>query len=119
MEGWRRDMYFDDTGLPWVLPSPNIPTLDSAIVFSGPVHVEGTNVSEGRGTTRPFELVGAPWIEAEKFAGALTRVAFPACISARRCSNRRFRSMRASPVAAVRSTCSIAPPSSPSSPVLH
>jgi uncharacterized protein YbbC (DUF1343 family) len=71
MEGWSRDMYHDQTGLPWVMPSPNIPTLDSAIVFPGTVHIEGTNASEGRGTTRPFELVGAPWIEAERFAAAL------------------------------------------------
>ncbi len=71
MQGWAREMYFDNTGLPWVMPSPNIPTLDSAIVFPGTVHIEGTNASEGRGTTRPFELVGAPWIKAEKFAAAL------------------------------------------------
>ena len=62
MEGWRRDMYFDDTGLPWVLPSPNIPTADTAVVYPGAVMFEGTLVSEGRGTTRPFELVGAPYI---------------------------------------------------------
>lgn len=77
MEGWRRRMYWDDTRLPWVMPSPNIPTLDSAIVFSGPVHIEGTNVSEGRGTTRPFELVGAPWIKAEKLAATLNARALP------------------------------------------
>jgi uncharacterized protein YbbC (DUF1343 family) len=71
MDGWRRSMYWDETGLPWVLPSPNIPTLDSAIVFPGTVHVEGTTASEGRGTTRPFELVGAPWVKAERFAAAL------------------------------------------------
>ena len=68
MRGWRRDMYADDTGLPWVMPSPNIPTLDSAIVYPGTVLFEGTLLSEGRGTTRPFELVGAPWIDAERFA---------------------------------------------------
>ena len=71
MEGWRREMYFDDTGLPWVLPSPNIPTLDTAIVYPGAVLFEGTLVSEGRGTTRPFELIGAPWIDADRFADAL------------------------------------------------
>jgi uncharacterized protein YbbC (DUF1343 family) len=71
MKGWSRKMYSDDTGLPWVMPSPNIPTLDSAIVFPGTVHVEGTIASEGRGTTRPFELVGAPWVKAERFAAAL------------------------------------------------
>ena len=63
MGGWQRSMYFDTTGLPWVLPSPNIPTLDSAIVYPGTVLLEGTNISEGRGTTRPFEIVGAPWID--------------------------------------------------------
>lgn len=71
MSGWQREMYWEDTGLPWVMPSPNIPTPDSAVVFPGTVHVEGTNASEGRGTTRPFELVGAPWVKAERFAGAL------------------------------------------------
>jgi uncharacterized protein YbbC (DUF1343 family) len=71
MAGWQRHMFWDDTGLPWVMPSPNIPTLDSAIAFPGTVHIEGTNASEGRGTTRPFELVGAPWIRAEAFAAAL------------------------------------------------
>jgi uncharacterized protein YbbC (DUF1343 family) len=77
MTGWRRAMYWDDTGLPWVLPSPNIPTLDSAVVFPGSVHLEGTNASEGRGTTRPFELVGAPWVRAEPFAAALNARQFP------------------------------------------
>ena len=68
MEGWRRDMYHDEAQAPWVMPSPNIPTLDSACVYPGTVLFEGTNVSEGRGTTRPFELVGAPWVNAEQFA---------------------------------------------------
>jgi uncharacterized protein YbbC (DUF1343 family) len=77
MEGWRRSMYWDDTGLPWVMPSPNIPTLDTAIVFPGTVHVEGTTASEGRGTTRPFELVGAPWISAERFAARLNARGLP------------------------------------------
>src|SRR5215467_13029729 len=71
MDGWRRDMYFDATGLPWVMPSPNMPTLDTAIVYPGTVLFEGTNVSEGRGTTRPFEIVGAPWPIAERFAEQL------------------------------------------------
>ena len=71
MSGWRRGMYWNDTGLDWVMPSPNIPTLDSAFAFPGTVHIEGTNASEGRGTTRPFELVGAPWVRAERFAAAL------------------------------------------------
>jgi uncharacterized protein YbbC (DUF1343 family) len=77
MEGWRREMYFDATGVPWVLPSPNIPTLDSAIVYPGTVLFEGTNVSEGRGTTRPFELIGAPWVVGEHFADALNRLELP------------------------------------------
>ncbi|HUU36964.1 MAG TPA: DUF1343 domain-containing protein [Candidatus Desulfaltia sp.] len=63
MEGWRREMWFDETGLPWVIPSPNMPTPDTATVYPGQVCLEGTNVSEGRGTTRPFELFGAPWID--------------------------------------------------------
>jgi uncharacterized protein YbbC (DUF1343 family) len=68
MEGWTRSDYFDATGIPFVMPSPNIPTLDSAIVYPGTVLFEGTMASEARGTTRPFELVGAPWVDAEKFA---------------------------------------------------
>lgn len=63
MEGWRRRMWYEETGLPWVLPSPNIPTVDTAIVYPGSVLIEGTNVSEGRGTTRPFEIIGAPFID--------------------------------------------------------
>jgi uncharacterized protein YbbC (DUF1343 family) len=71
MDGWARSMYFDATRLPWVMPSPNMPTLDSAIVYPGTVMVEGTNLSEGRGTTRPFELVGAPWIRSGELAARL------------------------------------------------
>jgi uncharacterized protein YbbC (DUF1343 family) len=71
MEGWTRSAYADSTGLPWVMPSPNMPTLDTAIVYPGTVLFEGTMLSEGRGTTRPFELVGAPWIDAERFAGEM------------------------------------------------
>jgi uncharacterized protein YbbC (DUF1343 family) len=77
MEGWTRRTYWDATGLPWVMPSPNIPTLDSAIVYPGTVLFEGTMVSEGRGTTRPFELVGAPWIDAERFPDAMNALALP------------------------------------------
>ena len=68
MEGWARDMYWDETGLPWVMPSPNMPTLDTAIVYPGTVLFEGTMLSEGRGTTRPFELIGAPWLDGERLA---------------------------------------------------
>ena len=77
MSGWKRQMYWDETHLPWVMPSPNIPTLDSALAFPGTVQIEGTNASEGRGTTRPFELVGAPWIQAEAFAAALNKRELP------------------------------------------
>lgn len=77
MSGWRREMYFDATGLTWIMPSPNMPTLDTAIVYPGTVLFEGTNVSEGRGTTRPFELLGAPWVVAERFADAMNRLELP------------------------------------------
>jgi uncharacterized protein YbbC (DUF1343 family) len=73
MQGWTRDMYFDATGIPWVMPSPNMPTLDTAIVYPGTVLFEGTKLSEGRGTTRPFELVGAPWLDAEQLASRMNK----------------------------------------------
>ena len=74
MKNWERDMYFDECDVPWVLPSPNMPTLDTAIVYSGTCVFEGTNLSEGRGTTRPFELIGAPWIDAIALANELNSV---------------------------------------------
>ncbi|MEP7304586.1 MAG: DUF1343 domain-containing protein [Acidobacteriota bacterium] len=77
MTGWRREAYSDETGLPWVLPSPNIPTVDTAAVYPGSVLFEGTNVSEGRGTTKPFELVGAPWVVSESFTDAMNRLDLP------------------------------------------
>ena len=77
MERWRRSMYWDQTRLPWVMPSPNMPTLDTAIVFPGTVLFEGLTLSEGRGTTRPFELVGAPWIDADRFAKAMNELELP------------------------------------------
>jgi uncharacterized protein YbbC (DUF1343 family) len=77
MSGWRRRYWADETGLPWVMPSPNMPTLDSAIVYPGTVLFEGALLSEGRGTTRPFELVGAPWIDADRFAAAMNDLALP------------------------------------------
>jgi uncharacterized protein YbbC (DUF1343 family) len=77
LEGWRRGLYFDETGLPWIIPSPNLPTLDSAIVYPGAVLFEGTQLSEGRGTTRPFELVGAPWIDGERLADAMNARQLP------------------------------------------
>ena len=77
MDGWQRTMYYDETGLPWVMPSPNIPTPDTAIVYPGAVLFEGTRLSEGRGTTRPFELIGAPWIDGERLAGAMNERQLP------------------------------------------
>jgi uncharacterized protein YbbC (DUF1343 family) len=78
LNGWHREMYWDDTQLPWVMPSPNMPTLDTAVVYPGGVLFEGTQLSEGRGTTRPFELLGAPWIDAEPFAARLNALTIPA-----------------------------------------
>jgi uncharacterized protein YbbC (DUF1343 family) len=77
MEGWERQFWQDETDAPWVMPSPNIPTIDSTIVFPGTVHFEGTQLSEGRGTTRPFELIGAPYIVPEEYAAALNAIGFP------------------------------------------
>jgi len=73
MEGWSRELYFDDTEIPWIMPSPNMPTLDTAIVYPGTVLFEGTMVSEGRGTTRPFELIGAPWLDGTALAARLNQ----------------------------------------------
>ena len=77
MEGWVRTMWFDETGLPWVIPSPNMPTFDTATVYPGLVAIEGTNMSEGRGTTKPFELFGAPWIDGNALAARLNALALP------------------------------------------
>ena len=78
MEGWTRDMYYDETGLnTWVMPSPNMPTLTTSIVYTGTCVFEGTNVSEGRGTTRPFELIGAPWIEPMELSNKLNSLGLP------------------------------------------
>lgn len=77
MNGWKRGYWFDDTDAPWVMPSPNIPTVDSTIVFPGTVHFEGTQVSEGRGTTRPFELIGAPYIDPDDYSEALNALELP------------------------------------------
>jgi uncharacterized protein YbbC (DUF1343 family) len=74
MQGWSRDMYWDETGIPWVMPSPNMPTRDTAIVYPGTVLFEGTILSEGRGTTRPFELIGAPWLDSEALAARMNDV---------------------------------------------
>jgi uncharacterized protein YbbC (DUF1343 family) len=77
MRGWRRDDYFDACGLPWVLPSPNMPTPDTALVYPGMCLLEGTNISEGRGTTRPFEIFGAPFIDGYQLAERLAAEALP------------------------------------------
>jgi uncharacterized protein YbbC (DUF1343 family) len=77
MEGWRRAMRWEDTGLPWVAPSPNMPTPDTARVYPGGCLIEGTNLSEGRGTTRPFELIGAPFLDGRHLARALSRRRLP------------------------------------------
>jgi uncharacterized protein YbbC (DUF1343 family) len=79
MCGWRREMSYAATGLPWVLPSPNMPTVDTALVYPGMCLVEGTELSEGRGTTRPFELAGAPWLDPDRLASALHAFGLPGC----------------------------------------
>jgi uncharacterized protein YbbC (DUF1343 family) len=80
MEGWRRGMHAAEIGLPWVAPSPNMPTPATALVYPGGCLVEGTNLSEGRGTTRPFELVGAPWLDGEALARALGAEELPGAL---------------------------------------
>ncbi|MGQ9617684.1 MAG: exo-beta-N-acetylmuramidase NamZ family protein [Candidatus Aminicenantia bacterium] len=77
MKRWRREMWFDETSLPWVIPSPNMPTLDTATVYPGQVYLEGTNVSEGRGTTKPFEIFGAPWIDGFELTRKLNSLNLP------------------------------------------
>ena len=80
MKGWKRDMWFDSTGLPWVLPSPNMPTLDTATVYPGMCLLEGTNLSEGRGTTRPFEIFGAPFIDPDVMIRKLDSYRLPGAV---------------------------------------
>jgi uncharacterized protein YbbC (DUF1343 family) len=79
-EGWQRAIFFEDTGLPWVLPSPNMPTVDTAFVYPGQCLIEGTNLSEGRGTTRPFELCGAPWIDPGQLCQRLEEESLPGVV---------------------------------------
>ena len=79
MRGWRREMVFEDTGLPWIYPSPNMPTVDTARVYPGMCLVEATELSEGRGTCRPFEVAGAPGIDPETLAADLSRQNLPGC----------------------------------------
>jgi uncharacterized protein YbbC (DUF1343 family) len=80
MVGWQRKFWFDETDAPWVMPSPNMPTLDTATVFPGSVHFEGTQLSEGRGTTKPFELIGAPYIDPDAYAERLTALDLPGVV---------------------------------------
>ena len=77
MENWKRAMWFDQTGLPWIMPSPNMPTVETATVYPGLCLLEGTNISEGRGTTRPFEIFGAPFIDAEALCQELNKLKLP------------------------------------------
>ncbi len=77
MEGWKRGYWFDQTDLPWIQPSPNLPTLDTAVVYPGSVLLEGTCLSEGRGTTRPFEMIGAPYIHSRMYADYLNAMKLP------------------------------------------
>lgn len=77
LQGWKRQMEFPDTGLPWVMPSPNMPTMDTVRVYAGNCLFEGTNVSEGRGTTKPFEMVGAPWVRHEELCGVMNGLGLP------------------------------------------
>jgi beta-N-acetylhexosaminidase len=80
MENWERSDFCDETDAPWVLPSPNIPTVDTAIVFPATVYLEGTQVSEGRGTTKPFEILGAPYIDAKQLTESLNELQLPGVI---------------------------------------
>jgi uncharacterized protein YbbC (DUF1343 family) len=80
MQGWKRKFWFDNTHLPWVMPSPNMPTLDTAIVYPGMCLLEGTNISEGRGTTKPFEIFGAPFIEPDHLIKQLKELNLPGII---------------------------------------
>jgi uncharacterized protein YbbC (DUF1343 family) len=80
MQGWKRKMWFDETTLPWVMPSPNMPALDTAIVYPGMCLLEGTNLSEGRGTTRPFEISGAPFISPEVLVKKLETFKLPGVV---------------------------------------
>ncbi len=80
MRGWRRKMWFDETGLPWIAPSPNMPTPHTAICYPGACLAEGTTLSEGRGTTTPFEQIGAPGIDGEKLAAAMNEMRLPGCL---------------------------------------
>ncbi|MEN2768653.1 exo-beta-N-acetylmuramidase NamZ family protein [Ornithinibacillus xuwenensis] len=77
MEGWTRDMYFEQTNLLWVSPTPNTTTMDMCILYPGTCLIEGTNLSEGRGTTKPFEVIGAPFINGRKLADEMNALSIP------------------------------------------
>jgi uncharacterized protein YbbC (DUF1343 family) len=77
LEGWNRSMEYPDTGLPWIMPSPNMPTIDTVRVYTGNCLFEGTNVSEGRGTTRPFEIIGAPWLLHRQLCDTMNDMGLP------------------------------------------
>ena len=85
MKNWKREMWFDQTGLPWVMPSPNMPTLETATVYAGMCLLETTNISEGRGTTRPFEIFGAPFIDAEALCHELNGLGLPGAFFRENC----------------------------------
>lgn len=77
LDGWRREMWFDQTGLPWIPPSPAMPSLETAVVYPGTCLIEGTNISEGRGTSLPFQITGAPWINGRTLADKLNQAGLP------------------------------------------
>ncbi|MCC3376715.1 exo-beta-N-acetylmuramidase NamZ domain-containing protein [Cohnella sp. REN36] len=80
LEGWNRDMEYPDTGLPWILPSPNMPTMDTVRVYAGNCLFEGTNLSEGRGTTKPFEMIGAPWLQNRELCAQMNALGLPGVV---------------------------------------
>ncbi|MCY7346816.1 MAG: DUF1343 domain-containing protein [Pyrinomonadaceae bacterium] len=80
MENWAREDFYDETDAPWVMPSPNMPTIETTVVFPATVFIEGTELSEGRGTTRPFEIVGAPYIDGKSWADVLKSLKLPGVV---------------------------------------
>ena len=80
MEGWQPDVWFDQTDLIWIPPSPNIPDLETAIIYPGMCIIEGTNISEGRGTPKPFKWIGAPWIDGKKLSQTLNNFRLPGVV---------------------------------------
>ena len=80
MTGWERSQYFDETDLPWIYPSPNMPMVETAVIYPGMCLIEGTNISEGRGTTRPFHLFGAPWINKHNLLRMIREIATENCL---------------------------------------